>query len=184
MSGTRAVKAMVAAIAVGGCVPHQAALPPAPEPVFYVLAVPATVDSTIALARAALREINGVPQPPTFANNVTNVTTHYTRTRQDGGESRVAIVLEVSHKVTDPSLVVTGVRLSGWALEYPSEFLNRSSGPAPNPRRFPGAAAVTRESEPRQNRPRALTEADDLDLNEMTHVLEVLMKHGARRMPQ
>jgi hypothetical protein len=173
-----------------GCVSTRAALPPPPEPVFYILAVPATVDSTISLARAALREINGTPQQPTFENNVTNVTTHYTRGRQDGGETRVAIVLEVSHKITDPSLVVSGVRLSGWALETPSEFLNRTpGGPAPPPtavpRRFPGAAAITRESEPaRQNHPRAITEADRADLDEMTHVLEVLLKHGARRMPQ
>ena len=179
--------ALVSASALGlvGCVPPRAALPPPPEPVFYILAVPATVDSTISLARAALREINGIPQQPTFENNVTNVTTHYTRGRQDGGETRVAIVLEISHKIADPSLVVTGVRLSGWALDPPSELQNRATGPAPStaaPRRFPGAAAITREAEPRQNRPRAITEADRADIDEMTHVLEVLMKHGARRM--
>jgi hypothetical protein len=177
----------VGVLELAGCVSSRAALPPPPEPVFYILAVPATVDSTITLARVALREINGTPQQPTFENNVTNVTTHYMRTRQDGGETRVAIVLEISHKIADPSLVVTGVRLSAWALETPGEFLNRTGGPAPTaiPRRFPGAAAtIARESEPRQNnRPRAITEADDLDLAEMTHVLEVLMKHGARRMP-
>lgn len=183
------VPRLCAAVAFGlaACVPPKAALPPPPEPVFYILAVPATVDSTIALARAALREINGTPQQPTFVDNVTSVTTHYTRVRQDGGETKVAIVLEVSHKISDPSLVVTGVRLSAWALETPSEFLNRTGGPAPTtaaPRRFPGAAAITRESEPRQNnRPRPITDADDQDLEQMTHVLEMLMKHGARRMP-
>jgi hypothetical protein len=177
--------AYAAALGLVGCVSTRAALPPPPEPVVYILAVPATVDSTISLARAALREINGTQQQPTIEHNVTNVTTNYTRVREDGGETRVAIVLEVSHKVADPSFVVTGVRLSAWALETPGEFLNRT-GPAQPvaPRRFPGAAAITRESDPRQSRPRAITEADRLDVDEMTHVLEVLMKHGARRMPQ
>ena len=176
------VSSTMALIALAACV-HPAAVPPPPEPVFFILAVPATVDSTIALARTALHEINGTPQQPTFANNVTNVTTHYVRTRQDGGETKVAVVLEVSHKVADPSVAVTGVRLSAWALETPGEFLNRSGPAAPPPRRFPGAAAVTSTSAPPRTHPRAITEMDDFDVAEMLHVLEVLMKHGARRMP-
>lgn len=169
--------------ALVGCA-RPAAAPPAPQPVLFLLAVPASVDSTIALARSALREINGTPQTPRFANNVTNVTTHYVRTRQDGGETRVAVVLEVSHKIADPSATITAVRLSGWALDYAGDFLSRPSTSPPN-RRSPSATATTMASQtaPLNSRPRPISDLDEYDLQELLHVLEALMKHGARRMP-
>lgn len=181
----RALRAASAVMlgALLGCA-RPAAAPPAPQPVFFLLAVPASVDSTIALARSALREINGTPQTPRFANNVTNVTTHYVRTRQDGGETRVAVVLEVSHKIADPSGMITAVRLSAWALDYASDFLGRPSTPPPNRRSpSPSAAATASQPAPLNSRPRAISDSDEYDLQEMLHVLEALMKYGARRMP-
>ncbi|MEX2154324.1 MAG: hypothetical protein WD825_13375 [Gemmatimonadaceae bacterium] len=169
--------------ALVGCAPPAVA-PPAPQPVFFLLAIPASVDSAIVLARSALREINGSLQTPRFANGVTSVTTHYVRTRQDGGDTRVAVVLEVSHKIVDPSVTITAVRLSAWALDYAGDFLNRPSNPPPNRRSpSPSAAAISSQTAPLNSRPRGITDSDEYDLQELLHVLEALMKYGARRMP-
>jgi hypothetical protein len=170
--------------AVAGCAASRpAATPPPPEPVFFVLTIPAAVDSAVSLARFALREINGALQAPRFANGVTSVTTHYVRTRQDGGETRVAVVVEVSHKIVEPSMQLTAARLSAWALDYGSDFINRQA-PAPSARRAPPlSASASSLNAPLNSRPRAITEADDYDLAEMLHVLDALVKLGARRQP-
>ena len=171
---------MVTLTLVWSCAPRAAA-PDPPEPAFFLLAVPTSVDSTIALARVALREVNGALHPPSFANGVTTVSAHYTRTRQDGGETRVAVVLEISHKIVDPSVRVTAVRLSAWALDYAGEFLSRpATQPTVRPPRAPASPAVPMLL---NSRPRAITDQDDADVSAMLSVMGALMNHGARRMP-
>ena len=140
------------------------------------LAVHATPDSAVKLARFALGSIDGTIQIPQVRPTFTRVSTHYTRNRHGGGTRQVAIILAVDRKMSDSVNVVTLVELSGWALD----LAQQQSASA---RRAGVPATPLSTNAPALRQPRLLTQRDTSDYGAVVAIAEMLERHGARRLP-
>lgn len=143
----------------------------AAPPEVFVLDVPATFDSTVSLAKFALRAIDGSPQMPRVRPRTTSVSTHYTMPRHGGGHTEVAIIAAVTRTASDSSHSI--VELSAWLLDVAHQLT-----PAQRRAGIPMTAITT--NAPVLNRPRSVTRADTAHFKSLEYVLESFVQHGAR----
>jgi hypothetical protein len=162
--------AITAMCAAGACAAVTQKDLPAPE-LFY-LDVPAPFDSTVNLAKFALRAVDGMPQLPRVRPQMTSVSIHYQLPRRGGGHTEVAIIAAVSRPTSD-TLRSTRVELSAWLLEVAHQLTasQRRAG-------IPNTAITTNAPAIRQ--PRAVTRADTAYHRMLEYVLESFLQHGAR----
>ena len=136
-----------------------------------MLEVNAAFDSTVSLAKFALRAIDGSPQMPRVRPRTTTVSIHYTTPRQGGGHTQVAIIAAVNRSVPDTTL--TRVELSAWLLDVAHQLT-----PAQRRAGIPTTAITT--NAPALNRPRLVTRADTAHYTSLGYVLESFVQYGAR----
>jgi hypothetical protein len=159
----------IVAFAAIGCSAATMATATAPAPAIVLLAVPASPDSTLALAKFAMGEVDGTLQAIQWRPNAALVSTRYTRNRRGVGMSEIAIVAAVGRQVADASRPLTLVEVRAWAMDSLAQ------------RRQLGAPITTTGTV--THRPRPITLADSTDWIMVEYVLEALQKHGARRLP-
>jgi len=147
-----------------------------PAAAVYTLAVPATPDSAVKLAKSALGSIDGTVQLPQIRPKLTTVSTHYTRNRRGGGQTEVAVMVAIDRTPMDTAAHLTVVELRAWALDMAQQQTagQRRSG-------SPQTALST--NAPALRRPRAITPVDTVDWQMLGYVLEALERLGARRLP-
>jgi hypothetical protein len=160
----------------GNATPVTPPAPPAPTAI--LLEVNATPDSVVRLAQFAIGAIEGLPQLPKTRPEYTSVSTHYTRAKKGGGTTQVAVIVAVD-RVTPGRLAgqATRVEVSAWLLDV-ARYM------APQPRRTSDIprTAVTMDA-PALQRPRPATARDTTDWASLEYVVEVFVRHGARRLP-
>ena len=141
-----------------------------------MLVVPALPDSALRIARHALGEIAGTPQLPRVRSDLTTVSTHYSRDRNGGGRTEVAVMIGIGRAVVDSTLPATLVELRAWALDLPHQLTTaqRRAG-------VPMTAVTT--NAPAIRTPRAVTVRDTVDAANIEYVLGGLLRSGARRLP-
>lgn len=167
----RRLPALVVTVLGAACAAASPGTAAAPE--VFTLEVPAAFDSTVSLARFALRAIDGSPQMPRVRPRTTSVSIHYTMPRQGGGHTQVAIIAAVNRSMPDTS--VTRVELSAWLLDVAHQLT-----PAQRRAGIPTTAITT--NAPVLNRPRLVTRADTAHHKSLVFVLESFVQHGARVM--
>jgi len=159
-----------------GCQRTTTATAPIPAATIVILAVPASPESTVKLAKVALGAIDGLVQLPQVRPAMTTVSTHYVRNRRGGGQTEVAVIAAVDRLPTDTLIPVTRVELGAWALDMAQAVTatQRRSGLPTTP---------LSQNAPAIRRPRAITAADTNDWKALDIVAEAFIKHGARRVP-
>jgi len=158
----------------GGSASVQTEAAPAPQGV--MLAIAATPDSVVKLAKFALGSIEGKVQLPRIRPQMTTVANHYLRDRDGGGQTQVAVIAAIGRQVADTAKPVTHVELSVWVLDMPHQLTaaQRRAG-------VPSTPLTT--NAPAIRHPRAMTEADTTYWKSLEVVVEAFAKHGARRLP-
>ena len=163
---------MIAALgAVGACarpnIPNLTGT--APPPAIVLLAVPASPDSTVMLAKFALGEVEGTLQAVQWQPNAAVLSTRYTQNRRGVGMTEIAIVAAVGRQVADTARPLTLVEVRAWAMD--SSATRRQLG-AP----ITTTGTVT-------YRPRPITFSDSTEWASVEFVLAAFERHGARRLP-
>jgi hypothetical protein len=153
----------------GACAAASVATSTAPAPAIVLLAVPASPDSTIVLAKFALGEVDGTLQAIQWMPNAAVLSTRYTRNRRGVGMSEIAIIAAVGRQVADTARPLTVVEVRAWAMDSLAQ------------RRQFGAPITTTGTV--THRPRPITLADSTDWASVEFVLQAFQKHGARRLP-
>jgi hypothetical protein len=162
---------LLVVVAVGACSTATMATMAgtAPPPAIVLLAVPASPDSTLALARFALGEVDGTLQAIQWQPNAAVLSTRFTSHRRGVGMSEIAIVAAVGRQVADTARPLTIVEVRAWAMD--SSATRRQLG-AP----ITTTGTVT-------YRPRPITFSDSTEWASVEFVLAAFEKHGARRLP-
>lgn len=156
-------------VAAGACAAASAATATAPAPAIVLMAMPASPESTLALARFALGEVDGTLQAIQWRPNAAVLSTRFTRNHRGVGMSEIAIIAAVGRQVADTSRPLTLVEVRAWAMDSLAQ------------RRQLGAAITTTGTV--THRPRPITLADSTDWASVELVLAALEKRGARRLP-
>ena len=169
----RRLPALVVAVLGAACAAASSRTAASPE--VFLLELPAAFDSTVILAKFALRAIDGSPQMPRVRPRTTSVSIHYTTPRQGGGHTQVAIIAAVSRSEADSNS--TRVELSAWLLDVAHQLT-----PAQRRAGIPVTAITT--NAPILNRPRSVTRADTAHFKSLEYVLESFVQHGARVVPR
>lgn len=168
---------LLALVAGAACQRSAETQPPkaAQQETVFLLAVAASPDSALNLARYCLGEVSGSIQLPQVRATHTTIATHYSSSRSGGGVRQVAIMALVRH---DPkaTTATTLVELGGWALDQAQTQTNPRARP-----RVPSTALST--NAPALKTPRAVTPRDSADWFALHVVLAAFEKAGARRMP-
>lgn len=177
---TRRVTIITIAVGVVACHRNSAPKPAmTAQPPEIILAVPASIDSTLKLAAFALRTIEGTLQAPRFTSDATVVSTHYVRERRGRGLIEVAVIAAIDRRAAQTSATRTLVRLSALALDMPQRVTL-----GPNRVGIPGVpGTATNTSLIGSTRPRVITPADTSDWLSVGLVAEEFLRHGARRIP-
>ena len=162
------------AVALGACRGTSAGSP-APVGTAVTLDVPAPFDSTLRLAKYALRAVDGDLQLPRARPQMTSVSLHYSVPRRGGGYTQVAIIAAVL-RPDSASAAWTRVEVSAWLLDVAHQIT-----PAQRRAGVPVTAMTT--NAPALNRPRPVTPIDTLHHASLGHVVEAFVQHGARRVP-
>lgn len=162
-------KLAIALVVVGACSAAAVATSTAPAPAIVLLAVPASPESTLTLARFAMGEVDGTLQAIQWRPSAAVISTRYTRNRRGVGMTEIAIVAAVGRMVADTSRPLTLVEVRAWAMDSLAQ------------RRQLGAPITTTGTV--THRPRPITLADSTDWIMVQYVLEAFEKHGARRLP-
>lgn len=165
----RFLPAAIGLVAVTACAAASAATMTAPAPAIALLAMPASPESTLALAKFALGEVDGTLQAIQWRQNAAVLSTRYTRNSRGVGMSEIAIVAAVGRQVADTSRPLTLVEVRAWAMDSLAQ------------RRQLGAPITTTGTV--THRPRPITLSDSTDWASVEFVLQAFLKHGARRLP-
>jgi hypothetical protein len=168
LSGAALVLTGAAACATAASV-ASVATTTAPPPAIVLLAVPASPESTLVLAKFALGEVDGTLQAIQWRQNAAVLSTRYTRNHRGVGMSEIAIVAAVGRQVADSTRPLTLVEVRAWAMD---SLAQRRQMGAP----ITNTGTVT-------HRPRPITLSDSTDWSSVETVLVVFEKHGARRLP-
>ena len=145
-------------------------------PTRMFLAVGASPDSALKLAKFALGTIEGTVQMPKTRPQMFTVANHYLRNRDGGGQTQVAVIAALDRRVRDVLQPVTLVELSVWVLDIPQQLT-----PAQRRAGVPTTAVTT--NAPRFKEPRAMTPSDTVYWRSLEYVADALVQHGARRLP-
>jgi hypothetical protein len=103
-------------VAASACAAASAATATAPAPAIVLLAMPASPESTLALAKFALGEVDGTLQAIQWRPNSAVLSTRFTRNHRGVGMSEIAIIAAVGRQVAD-STDLASVELVLVALE-------------------------------------------------------------------
>jgi hypothetical protein len=140
-----------------------------------VLAIEASPDSALKLAKFALSLIEGVVQLPQVRPQMVTVANHATRNRDGGGQTQIAVIAAVDRKSQPGPSASTLVELSVWILDMPHQL-------TPAQRRAGVPATPITTNAPAIKHPRAMTPADTTYWKSLEIVAEALVHHGARRL--
>ena len=158
----------LSALALGACaVASKSTQNPAP-PAIYVVGMPASPESTMALTRRALGEIGGTLQAVEWHPTTAVLSTRITPNRRGVGMREVAVVATVARMVADSLMPLTLVELRAWAMDSVST------------RRTMGAPIESNST--RVHRPRPITLDDIDDWESVVVVWRILSQHGGRRV--
>jgi hypothetical protein len=172
MRGFRRIVGLCGAAALGTAADACTSPPPAtaPLPAVFLLAVPSSPDSAVRLVEFALGEIEGTLRTPLYRPTVVTVSKQYTRNRELSGGREVAVVAAVGRRVADTLFPLTVIELRAWVIDLGVPPARRVT-----PQTYAGMTPV--------RDPRAITVADTTDWQALDAVLQMLVKHGARRLP-
>jgi len=141
-----------------------------------MLAIAATPDSVVKLAKVALGSIEGKVQLPRVRPQMTTVANHYLRDRDGGGQTQVAVIAAIDREVADTARPVTHVEVSVWVLEMPHQLTAAQ-------RRAGVPATPLTTNAPAIRHPRAMTAADTTYWKSLEYVVGTLVHFGAHRLP-
>jgi hypothetical protein len=140
------------------------------------LALDATPDSALKLAKLALGSIEGVVQLPKVRPQLVTVANHLLRNRDGGGQTQIAVIAALDRQVVDTARPVTMMELSVWVLDMPHQL-----SPAQRRAGVPSTPLTT--NTPAFKQPRAMTPADTTYWRTLEDVVASMIQHGARRVP-
>ena len=141
----------------------------APPPAIVLLAMPASPESTLTLARFALGEVEGTLQAIQWQPNAAILSTRFNSRLRGVGMSVITIITAVGRQVADTARPLTIVEVRAWAMDSTAT------------RRQLGAPITTAGTV--VDRPRPLTFSDSTEWANVEFVLAAFEKHGARRLP-
>ena len=177
--------ALALALACAGTPKPAAPAVPQEEPPTYRLAVAASTDSVVRLAKFALGSVRGAVQPPQVQRDFILVSTEYSQNRPNGGHTQVTIIAAVHRKMTATTPAYTRVDLSAWGLDVEPTATRLAARPGARDNRdlptlrttSPAAMASS------QRQPYRLTKSDSAWIA-VEEILDAFIEFGNARLPR